>query len=386
METKKKLKVLILSCNTGEGHNAAARAVRERCEAEGHEATVLDFLSLSGNRVSAFISNFYINMAKYIPYVFGFFYNALLLISRSFYIGHSIVYMLNARVAPKLKAYLDEHEYDAVVATHLFPADAIARLKQKGYQVPLSIMVATDYTCYPFMEEAVCDYYVLAHESFEPVYVKRKIPAEKLCSYGIPVSMRFKDPPTQAEAREKLGIAPDIPLYLVMGGSMGAGRIRTFTKLLSQSVENGRIIVICGKNAKLENAMKKRFADVENITVVGFTTDIPYYMSACDVLYTKPGGLTSTEALVCHTPTVHTAPIPGCESDNMKFFRNRGLAVPAKSVKKQVKEGVALASDAARREEMRKNQMRDAKPNTTLDILRLIEREVAQKDNPAEGE
>ena len=112
----KKRRVLILSCNTGEGHNAAANAIRECCEAEGHQAIVLDFLSLSGDRVSSFISNFYINMAKYIPYVFGFFYHILLIVSRFFRIGHSIVYLLNARIAPKLKDYLDRHPMCATLA------------------------------------------------------------------------------------------------------------------------------------------------------------------------------------------------------------------------------------------------------------------------------
>ena len=375
MKPKKKRKVLILSCNTGEGHNTAARAIRERCEAEGHEAVVLDFLSLSGNRVSSFISNFYINMAKYVPHVFGFFYNSMLLVSRSFYIGHSIVYLCNARVAPKLKAYLEENEYDAIVMTHMFAADAIAKLRSKGHHTPLSIMVATDYTCYPFLEETECDYYVLGHESLNPTYVKRKIPEEKLRPFGIPVSMRFQNPPSREQARATLGIDNDRLLYLVMGGSMGAGKIGKFAKRLSDRIGDGQIIVICGKNAKLEASLKKRFEKTENVTVVGFTTEIPTYMSACDVLYTKPGGLTSTEALVCHTPTVHTAPIPGCESDNMKFFRDRGLGIPAPSIKKQVESGCMLAKNEEKRAEMRACQMRDANPNTTLDIVRLIESE-----------
>ena len=111
----KKRRVLILSCNTGEGHNTAANAIRERCEAEGHEAVVLDFLSLSGDRVSSFISNFYINMAKYIPYVFGFFYHFLLIISRFFHIGHSIVYLLNARIAAEQAEALEEKNNMPVV-------------------------------------------------------------------------------------------------------------------------------------------------------------------------------------------------------------------------------------------------------------------------------
>ncbi|MBQ9761414.1 MAG: glycosyltransferase [Clostridia bacterium] len=367
------MKILILSCNTGEGHNTAARAIAERCEAEGHEAQVVDFLGLGRKHSSAFISNFYIRLAKYFPYVFGFFYNAMLLISRTFYIGHSIVYWLNARIAPRLGEYLKQNHFDAVVMTHMFPADAIARLKHKGVETPLSIMVATDYTCYPFLEEAVCDYYVLAHEDLMPVYAKRKIPVEKLCPFGIPVSMRFANRPTRQEAREHLEIAQDEPCYLVMGGSMGAGRMKKFAKKLSDTVKEGKILVICGKNERLRAEMEQMLADRKNVRIIGFTTEIPYYMSACDVLYTKPGGLTSTEALVCHTPTVHTAAIPGCETDNLIFFRDNGLAIPAKRQKKQIEAGYRLANDPKLRAEMQEAQMRMAKPDTTLEILRLIE-------------
>ena len=355
----------------------AAKAICERCEAEGHEAVVVDFLGLGGKYSSAFISEFYIRLAKYFPYVFGFFYNAMLFISRTFYIGHSIVYLLNARIAPNLEKYLEENHFDAVVATHIFPADAIAKLKQKKKKVPLSIMVATDYTCYPFLEEAICDYYILAHDDLIPVYEKRGFSRKKLRPYGIPVSMRFKNPPTREQAREKLGLDSDLPLYLVMGGSMGAGKMRSFTKKLSDAVgETGKIVVICGKNEKLKASIERRIGDRENVTIIGFTTDIPYYMAACDVLYTKPGGLTSTEALVCHTPTIHTAAIPGCETDNLNFFQKNGLSIPAKSIKKQVEYGCELAMNEERKAEMRVNQARVAKPDATLDIVSLIEENV----------
>ncbi len=375
MEEKKKLKILVLSCNTGEGHNTAARAFCEQCEAEGHETVIADFLGFGAKHSSSFISNFYIRLAKYFPYVFGFFYNAMLWVSRTFYIGHSIVYWLNARIAPKLLEHLKENHYDAIVMTHMFPADAIARLTHKGEKLPLSVMISTDYTCYPFLEEAVCDYYVLPHEDLTPIFTKRRIPIEKLCPFGIPVSMRFRNPPSREEARAHLGIDPEKSFYLVMGGSMGAGRMRSFTKRLSLAVQGeGEILVICGKNEKLKKSMEKRLCDCQNVRIIGYTTEIPYYMAACDVLYTKPGGLTSTEALVCHTPTVHTAPIPGCETDNMRFFRDNGLAIPAKRIKRQVAVGRMLANNRSRREEMIEKQKKNAKPYTTLDIIRLIEK------------
>lgn len=367
------LKILILSCNTGEGHNTAARAIAERLEAEGHRVEIVDFLGLGGKYTSRFISNFYIRLAKYFPYVFGFFYNTMLWISRTFYIGHSIVYLLNARIAPKLGEFLKTNHYDAVVTTHMFPADAIAKLKNKGVDVPPSVMVSTDYTCYPFLEEAVCDYYVLPHENLMSDYIKRGIPVEKLCPFGIPVSMRFQDPPTREKAREALGLGRNDPIYLIMGGSMGAGKIRSFTKRLADAVTEGRIIVICGNNQKLRLSMEKKLSAYQNVQIIGFTTDIPNYMSACDVLYTKPGGLTSTEALVCHTPIIHTTPIPGCESDNMKFFRDNGLAIPAKTKKQQIKIGGMLVRNAEQRKKMRECQIQIAKPNCTMDIVRLIE-------------
>ena len=384
MEPKtKKLKILILSCNTGEGHNMAARAIAERCEAEGHDAEIVDFLGLGGKHSSSFISDTYIRLAKYFPYVFGFFYNAMLAISRTFYIGHSIVYWLNARIAPKLQLFLEKNQYDAVVATHMFPADAIAKLKHKGVKLPMTVMVSTDYTCYPFLEEAICDYYVLPHEDLIPVYAKRGIPERKLCPFGIPVSMRFASRIARADAREVLGFSQSEQLYLVMGGSMGAGKIRSFVKKLAETVTEGRIIVICGKNERLRRSLEKTLSACANVTLVGFTTEIPQYMAACDVLYTKPGGLTSTEALVCHTPTVHTAPIPGCESDNMVFFRDRGLALPAKSRKQKIECGRLLAENPEKRETMRRCQERVAKPDTTLRLVRLIEEKHATSSEEA---
>ena len=97
-------------------------------------------------------------------------------------------------------------------------------------------------------------------------------------------------------------------------------------------------------------------------------------MRACDVLYTKPGGLSSTEALVCHTPLVHTAPIPGCESDNFKFFGEQGLALPAKHVKDQIRKGRTLTESAESRKKMQENQQKNAKPDASLQIVRLLER------------
>ena len=365
--------ILILSCKAGEGHNAAAKAILERIEHEGHRAHFRDFFGLTSDKASDAINNSYVRVAQHAPLLFGAAYNMGLSLSRFLHHGHSPIYWACARVARNLRELLEAEHFDAIVMTHVFPAIAITYLKKKGFDVPLSIFVSTDYTCYPFMEEATgCDYFVLAHEQVEPMFTKRGIPEEKLRPFGIPISLRFLQTVTREDARAQLDIPEDKSMYLIMGGSMGAGHLRTFTNKLYREIGDAEMVVICGKNDALRTSLEKDFVDTPNVHIVGFTTKIPQYMAACDVLYTKPGGLTSTEALVTKTPTVHTAPIPGCETDNFHFFSENGLSLPGKNLKRQISCGRLLAENPTRREQMRVCQELCAKPDASLNILQLI--------------
>ncbi len=138
------------------------------------------------------------------------------------------------------------------------------------------------------------------------------------------------------------------------------------------------MVVICGKNTALKNSLDRLFADRKNVHVIGFTDQVPLYMRACDVLYTKPGGLTSSEALACNIPLIHTAPIPGCESDNFTFFANHGCSLPAKTVTEQVNCGVFLMRNPQELEVIRKAQQKCAKPLSSLDVLNMISEAVGK--------
>jgi processive 1,2-diacylglycerol beta-glucosyltransferase len=220
----------------------------------------------------------------------------------------------------------------------------------------------------------LCDYYILPREDLIPRYVKKGMPEQKLCPFGIPTSMRFLNLPTRAEARAHLGFDEDQKLYLVMGGSMGAGSMRKFAKEFYEKLGDAHMIIICGKNDGLRTSLEKYFDGKENVHIIGFTTEIPQYMVACDVLYTKPGGLSSSEALICRIPLVHTAPIPGCESDNYRFFARKGCSLPAKKISRQIANGIRLMESPELRTRMRVEQAKCAKPLSSLHILELIEK------------
>lgn len=348
------MKVLILSCNTGGGHNSAGKAVAEELLARGDEAYVLDYLRLAGDGVSRLVGDGYVQLVKKTPRLFGLIYNLGLVVSRI--TRKSPVYYVNGKMAKYLDRYLREHPVDAIVMPHLYPAETITSMRRRGMALPLTVAVMTDYTCIPFWEETDCDYYVMPHERLRRACVRRGLPDEKLLPFGIPVSGDFSREITREEARIKLGLSLEEKYFLVAGGSMGAGDLERLVEHLLRESDREHILIICGSNEKLERKLRQRYSSEDRVRVKGFTSRMPLYLRACDLVFTKPGGLTSTEAAVAGALLVHTDPIPGCETANRRFFTGLGISVSAMTTRGQVHQGLTLLGDPQRTRRMRRCQ------------------------------
>lgn len=366
------MKVLILSCKTGGGHDAAGFAVKEALEQKGHEAVMFDYLTLAGQKVSDTVGDVYVNTVKKMPHVFGAVYQIGMAASKI--MRKSPVYYVNAKMGKYLEDYLETENFDAILMPHLYPAETITYMKRQGIKLPLAVAVMTDYTCIPFWEETECDYYVVAHEEMVAICVKRGIPEEKLLPLGIPVSGKFSRRADKDRARAYLHLPLEGVNYLLMGGSMGAGDLEKLTQQFCRTREEGEYLtVICGNNKKMFQKMKKKYKQDSFIFVVGKTRQMEVYMKACDMLYTKPGGLTSTEAAVSGIPIVHTAPIPGCETANKRFFVKHGLSIAPRTVEGQVKKGRELLRDREKAEAMQTAQQQVIPGDSAEKIVALLE-------------
>ncbi len=373
------MNVLILSCNTGGGHNSVGGAVAEGLRARGHKAETVDFLGMTGKKVSSLICGTYIGMAKKAPAMFGVTYGLSRAVSSAQHkLGFpSPVYKICGRMTPALEEYLAERDFDAIVLAHIFAAEAVTYLKRKGVDLPLTVAVATDYTCTPFWEETDCDYLMIPGEVCREEFVRRGVPAEKLVPLGIPVGAAFYERIGKTESRKVLGLSTSGRWILIMGGSMGAGHITQLTYwLLKLIAKDVHIAVICGSNQQLYATLNRRYGDNPQVRVVGFTDQVARYMEASDLLYTKPGGITSTEGAVMQIPMVHLAPIPGCETRNRQMFTDSGMSVSGRGVLVQAVRGWNLLNDPARCQEMVASQRQQIADNAVRAFIDFLETHV----------
>lgn len=313
------MKFLILSTATGQGHNSAAYAVAEFLETRGCRANVLDVLKLKDEAVSKRVSRLYAGVTIHAPRFFHRLYRLGERVSSPG--GRSPIFRLNTLYADRLYGEICRFRPDAIVCTHIFCAQAVTDLRERyGLKIPAA-GIATDYTCIPFWEESSLDGYVIPSPALADEFAAKGIPENKLVPIGIPVRPEFLKCAPKEEARRSFGLAA-AHIFLVMGGSMGYGNLDRIAGALAKTVPDSQVVVLCGSNERL----LRRMESVRNVIPMRYTDRVCALMDAADVVLTKPGGLSSTEAVAKRVPTVLTQPIPGCEERNAEFLSARGAA------------------------------------------------------------
>lgn len=340
------MKVLLLSCDTGCGHNSAALAVGEALDRRGIENKLVDPLSFDESSAGDIASAVYTEILRKAPKLFGAIYKIGDLYSSTKLT--SPVYLANKVYSERLGRYITENNYDCVICTHLFPMEAMTALKKRGFSVP-AYGVLTDYTCVPFFEETKLDGYFIPHEDLRHEMLLHGMSDSHLFASGIPVSAKFSDHVEKNEARERLGIPADEEMLLVMSGGVGCGHIYEICEEITEMghKRNFCAYILVGRNNEMKEEIDRRFGAARRIKTIPFTDEVNLYMNAADVMISKPGGLTSTEAAVAGVPLVQLLTYTGCEAKNIEFFSSRGMSLKADGLHEAVEKAFELIDDPA---------------------------------------
>ena len=325
------MRVLILSCDTGGGHNACARAIQEAFLECGCHCDVADSVQFVSEKLSKFMSWGHTTMYRHIPGLFRFGYGFAEKHPKMLQ-DEASVYKLLTGGTEQLHAYIQEGKYDSVICSHVF-SGLLLRQTLKEYPMELkTAFVATDYTCSPGTARSELDHYFIPSRSLTAEFIAQGVPAGKIVPSGIPVRKEFYAQGDKAKAKRKLGIDPNHTHLLMMCGSMGCGPLEKLTKLLSNSMtDTMELSIVCGTNEKLRSELAEEFGNQPNIHIHGFVRDISTMMDGADLYLTKPGGLCTTEAAAKGLPMVFINAVAGCEEYNLNYYVRLGGAVTADS-------------------------------------------------------
>ena len=213
---------------------------------------------------------------------------------------------------------------------------------------------------------------------------------EIIYPFGIPVHDVFFNKADKAALLEELGMQRDLLTILIMAGSFGVTNILQIYHDIIRLNLPFQIMVITGRNEKLyqafEDAIHETREDPRNgykhTRLVFFTDEVDKYMHASDLIITKPGGLTVSEALACNVPLAVFDAIPGQEEDNANFLMTHDMAVRIKKGDDCAATIEALLRDRERLEKMRESCASFDKSQSSKNIFSLIN-ELLQKQKNA---
>lgn len=348
----------------------------EAMDRQGIESEMMDALSFLSPKFSDFICKWFVRLYRYAPRLFDVGYR--MAEQNPVEPGETdLVYEALALGAEKLYQIMQDGRFDAIVCVHVFSGMMVTELRRQGKLTIPCFLTSTDYSCVPYTEQCEADGYFIPASSMVGEFAAAGLPREKLFPYGIPVRGQFYSRRPRQEARERLHLPETGTVALLMCGSMGCGPMRRIAKGLADRIpENGTLVVFCGRNERLRESLAD--LETERFRVLGFTQEVSDYMDAANMMITKPGGLSSTEAANKHLPMVLINAIGGCEMRNFELFLERGYAVGSRSAGQVLELTEQLFAHPEQLEQMEEHMKADFTKNSADEIALHVIRAVQQ--------
>lgn len=359
------MRVLFLSVTAGYGHHQAANVLVEYLEGQKIDCRTLDTFEYINPILGGSIDKGYLMSTKFTPGVYGKVYRYADKEEGGDHGKFSVIRITNSVLSKKLITFLRDYDPDVIVCTHVFAAQLMTEINKKETYYK-TIGIVTDFTIHPFWEDTDIDYYVTASKQLNYQARKKGIDEAKIIPTGIPIHRKFAKKMDKTAARKLLGLENKTTL-LIISGSMGFGNVMDNIMRLDRMDMDFQIISVCGNNRSLKE-------DIDNLEIkkdiynFGFVDNIDVLMDASDCIITKPGGLTSSEALAKGIPMILSYPIPGQEERNMEFLINNGAAMYTSDTYHVDEAVYQLFSSPSRVNGLKAAMSELASPNSTEDI------------------
>ncbi len=380
-----KTRILILSSRFGEGHYKAGEALQKVLETK-YTSTCqvrhLDFGSFFYRKTDYLMRKAYLNMVTKTPELWRLIYEKTALVTAEN--CSSFVYGLGSK---NLLNYIRDYEPQVIVNTHFIPAGLLAEFKKKGLLDILLATVVTDYRVHGVWIHSGIDLNLAGSQDVCKQLIEAGILPSRIALTGIPLRSCFETPLSKAEARKKLGIDQDKQTILVMGGTGSLVGRKTGISEIASNLSRLRpvqFLIVCGTDEIQYNQFTlEKNGDTYPATIYGYVDNVQDFMAASDLLVSKGGALTISEALSLGLPLVIFKPIPGHEYGNASFVEKSGAGLTVNSSKELARQLEILLQDRAKLQRMsqaaRELLLHHTAEKTAEAILQLVKNNKSQE-------
>ena len=352
-------KILILTVTAGNGHNACARGMKNKLEKIGGvEVKVVDLLKSYSSKLNVWVADkgYAISVSKFLPLYNAFYdYYKRMDPERRYAVPSQKTVVSTAE---GLMREILEFQPDVIYSTHFYGAIALTDIKL-AYGLPCKTVVSNlDYVNSPFWEAGIgVDYFAIPNEDFIEECLAEGYRREQLLPMGLPVDERTLECVEKAEARRRIGLEEDVFTVMVMfGGGYWSGGVKIFKNLIKAlQGRRAQVIMINGRNERGYRQVERvRAAEGLKILNVGFTDQVPLYLSAADVIINKFGGTSVTEMINKTLPMLITERTAAQERYNLEYMKQKGVALSCKNEKELREQILMLMDNPERLREMSK--------------------------------
>lgn len=327
MKSLQTAKLLILSGELGDGHKQAANALAEAASASfpNISTVTIDFMELVYPKMHRAAKYLYIQGVKKFPSVYGYLY-------RKTRYSHSTAILKRLRLLGlgRLLGLLADERPDAVVCTFPVAAAAMSLVKSSGLSNVPHYTVITDHTDHSYWIHPQTDTYIVGSDQVKRGLMRLSIPEDRIAVTGIPVRQAFQERFNRIQLQRKYALVPNKQTIMVMGGGYGMITNDLFDLIRTYDPARCQWLIVCGHNTKLYNQLAQRMSYFDShIRLFGYTDCVHELMAVSDLLITKPGGMTTSEAVSVGVPMLLYRPLPGQEQDNAAYCVDAGTALQA---------------------------------------------------------
>lgn len=357
-----KKKILIITGSFGNGHLKVTENLVDALSHYDADILVHDLFLEAHPKLTKIAQAWYINSFTYFRTAYRmFYYNHPEKVERCFYNKYGL---------KRLLYLIDKHKPDMILST--FPTPVLRKIKRFINKDIRIHTVVTDYRFHKNWWIKDSDYYYVGSEILKNELLLHGMDAEKIDVTGIPVEKKFSKNVNRAEFLSRYQLDPRKNTVMIATGAFGV--MKGFESIISSLInkDETQVVIICGNNVLLKSKLEVAFSKQSNVCVIGYTSEMSQWMAVSDVLVTKPGGITITEALTRNIPMVLYNPAPGQEKENALLFESKDLARIAHNKEELLMIIDSLISNLFFRKRMVRKLKEYQKPNATETIVKHV--------------